>query len=163
MARQFRWILVAAVIALPAGLSAHQADQTDKPKPRDSRPQDPPRWKWWLNADDRQELGITDEQSARIDQIFESTMAPQRAKWREFERIEDDLSKMSKEGKADVATFAEKVTQVEKLRAELATTRTVMLYQMRQVLTAQQRPKVEALLRQRAEARRKQPAKTDRR
>jgi Spy/CpxP family protein refolding chaperone len=162
MARQFAWILVAAIISVPAGLAA---DQADKPRQqRDSRQQDgPPRWKWWLNADDRRELGLTDEQSAQIDQIFESTMPPQRAKWREFERLEKDLSKLSKDGTADIATFTQRVTEVEKLRAELAATRTVMLYRMRQVLTAEQRPKVEALLQRRAEARRKQSDRTDHR
>ena len=162
MRTQFAWILAATIIAATAGTVA--AQQTEKPQqPRDatSPPEAPARWKWWLNADDRKELGITDEQSAQIDQIFESTMPPQRSKWREFERLEDDLSNMSKQGKADVATFTQKVTQVENLRAELSITRTVMLYRMRQVLTPQQRPQVEALLKARSEARRKQSDKSD--
>ena len=162
MRTQFAWILAATIIAATAGTVAAQQRKSpnNSVAPR-ATPEAPARWKWWLNPDDRKELGITDEQSAQIDQIFESTMPPQRAKWREFERLEDDLSNISKEGKADVATFTQKVTQVENLRAELSITRTVMLYRMRQVLTPQQRPKVEALLKARSEARRKQSDKSD--
>jgi Spy/CpxP family protein refolding chaperone len=71
--------------------------------------------------------------------------------------------KMFKESTMDMVTFTQKVTQVEKMRAELATTRTTMLYSMRQVLTVQQRPKLDALLKARSEARRKQSDKSDHR
>ena len=147
-------------VLLPSAVDAYQAEKPDQQ--RDSRQQDDPqRRKWWLNPDDRKELGLTDDQSGQIDKVFEATMPSQRAKWREFERLEDDLMKMFKEGSLDVTTFTQKVTQVEKMRAELATTRTTMLYRMRQVLTAQQRVKLDALLRARSEARRKQSDKSD--
>jgi Spy/CpxP family protein refolding chaperone len=148
-----------AAIVLPSAVDAYQAEKPSQP--RDSRQDDPQRRKWWLNPDDRKELGLSDDQSSQIDKVFEATMPAQRAKWREFERLEDDLMKMFKEGTLDVATFTQKVTQVEKIRAELATTRTTMLYRMRQVLTAQQRVKLDALLKARSEARRKQSDKSD--
>jgi Spy/CpxP family protein refolding chaperone len=161
MRRQLTWILVTAAMVFPSAIDAYQADKPTQPQ-RDSRQQDDPqRRKWWLNPDDRKELGLTDEQSNQIDKIFESTMPSQRAKWREFEQLEDDLQKMFKESTVDVAAFTQKVTQVEKMRAELATTRSTMLYRMRQVLTAQQRPKLDALLKARSEARRRQSDKSD--
>ena len=160
MRRQLAWILLMTAVLLPSAVDAYQAEKPAQP--RDSRQQDDPqRRKWWLNPDDRKELGLTEDQSSQIDKVFEATMPAQRAKWREFERLEEDLMKMFKEGTLDVATFTQKVTQVEKMRAELATTRTTMLYRMRQVLTAQQRVKLDALLKARAEARRKQSDKSD--
>jgi Spy/CpxP family protein refolding chaperone len=149
-----------AAVLLPSAVDAYQAEKPAQQ--RDSRQQDDPqRRKWWLNPDDRKELGLTDDQSSQIDKVFEATMPPQRAKWREFEKLEEDLMKMFKEGTLDVPTFTQKVTQVEKIRAELATTRTTMLYRMRQVLTAEQRLKLDALLKARSEARRKQSDKSD--
>jgi Spy/CpxP family protein refolding chaperone len=148
---------MATTVALPLVTAANQTEKPQQPQ-RDSRQDSPPRPKWWLDPNDRKELGLTDDQSAQIDKIFESTMPAQRIKWREFERLEDDLSKLFKEGTVDATTFTQKVTQVEKMRAELATTRSIMLYRMRQVLTPQQRPKLEALLKARSEARRKQQA-----
>jgi Spy/CpxP family protein refolding chaperone len=167
MARHFRWLSIIAANALlfaPSSFASERQQQGgghDQRQGRDSRPQDPHRWKWWLNPDDRRELGITDEQSAQIDQIFESTMPAQRAKWREFEKLEEDLSKTIKDGTIDVALLTQQVDRVEKMRAELATTRTVMLYRISQVLTPQQRSKVEALRARREEARRKQSDKSD--
>lgn len=160
MRRQLTWILVTSAMVFPLAVEAYQ--QADKPtQQRDARQDDPQRRKWWLNPDDRKELGLTDDQSTQIDKIFEATMPSQRAKWREFERLEDDVQKMFKESTVDMATFTQKVTQVEKMRAELATTRATMLYRMRQVLTAQQRPKLDALLKARSEARRRQSDKSD--
>ena len=160
MRRQLTWILVTAAMVLPSALDAYQADKPTQQQ-RDSRQDDPQRRKWWLNPDDRKALGLTDDQANQIDKIFESTMPSQRAKWHEFEQLEDDLQKMFKESTTDVASFTQKVTQVEKMRAELATTRSTMLYRMRQVLTAQQRPKLDALLKARSEARRRQSDKSD--
>jgi Spy/CpxP family protein refolding chaperone len=159
MARQFAWVLLAAFAAAPA-LSAQTVQQPppggkEQKQNRETRPQDPNRFKWWIDADSRRELGITDAQSSQIDQIFEGTMPAQRAKWREVQQLEDALSKLLKEHVADVAYVTQQVERVEKLEAELRITRTVMLYRMNLVLTAEQRVKLEALRKRRDENRRK--------
>ncbi|HSC26407.1 MAG TPA: Spy/CpxP family protein refolding chaperone [Vicinamibacterales bacterium] len=159
MSRQCLWLLSAVLWLVPAAATGStQANETphrqDQRQSREGRPQDQ-RWKWWINPDDRTELGITDQQSAEIDRIFESTLPELRAKSRELDRLEKALSK-TMEGVIDVATLTREVDRVEKLRAEMTTTRTVMLYRIRQVLSPEQRPKMEALRARRAEARRKQ-------
>ncbi len=107
MRRQLTWILVTAAMVFPSAIDAYQAEKPTQQQ-RDSRQQDDPqRRKWWLNPDDRKELGLSDEQSNQIDKIFEATMPSQRAKWREFEQLEDDLQKMFKESTVDVAAFTE--------------------------------------------------------
>jgi len=111
-------------------------------KPEASHQEGPPRWKWWLHADSRKELGLTDKQSKKIDEIWESTAPKWREKMHELEKLEEALAKTIKENTADVTIVAQQVEKVEKLRAENATTRTVMIYRMHLLLTPEQRVKV---------------------
>jgi Spy/CpxP family protein refolding chaperone len=119
------------------------------------------RWKWWLH--DRAELGITDKQSAEIDKIFESTIPQQRAKREELERMEAVLATLTTENKVDVATVAQQAEKVESLRAEIAKTRTVMLYRINLLLSPEQRVKVKALIDKRNAERGRNPDSSKRR
>lgn len=160
MIRQFASVLVMVLLPYAPGAAAVAEPQHGRDDPqrqaRDSRQQDSHRWKWWINPDDRRDLGITDQQSATIDQIFESTMPAQRAKWREFEQLEAALAKTLKESTVDAAQVARQVEKVETMRAQLAQTRTMMLYRINQVLTPDQRTKVEEIRARREQERRKQ-------
>jgi Spy/CpxP family protein refolding chaperone len=126
----------------------------DGRKPDAVQQDGPPRWKWWLHPDSRKELGLSDKQSKKIDEIWESTAPPQREKWHELERLEEALAKTIKENTADVTVVAQQVEKVEKLRAENTAARTVMLYRMRLLLTPEQRVKVDEM-RARMDAERK--------
>ena len=132
-----------------AGQDERQKSNADRPDGKDGKD----RWKWWLY--DRAELGITDRQSADIDRIFEETIPGQRAKREELERLEGALAIVVKENRADVATVAQKVEQIESLRAELNKTRTVMLYRINLLLTPDQRAKLERLRARRDDERRR--------
>lgn len=161
MARKTAWILAAAIAyALPASATdvCEQPPQERSKEARSvsSRGEQRNRWKWWLH--DRAELGITDQQSAEIDQIFETTIPQQRETRRQLDQLEKQLEKMIEEGTADVATITQHVEQVEALRAQANKTRTVLLYRMHRVLTAEQRAKVQALVERREAERRRQPA-----
>ena len=156
MARHFAWVLAAVLLSTPALANERQGERHRDRESRDSR-QDSGRWKWWLNPEHRKELGITDEQSRQIDQIFESSFPPQRAKYREAEKLESEVSRMLKEGTADVATVSAKVEQLEKLQAERRAMRTVMLYRMNLVLSPEQRVKLEDFWKKREENRRRRP------
>jgi len=161
MARHFAWMLAAALLATPALAGDRQEEPKRDRQTRDSR-QDSNRWKWWINPEHRKELGITDEQSRRIEEIFESMFPPQRAKAREADTLEDELSRILKDATADVATVTAKVEHMEKLHAERRAMRTIMLYRMNQVLTPEQRVKLEAFWKKREANRRRQPERTDR-
>lgn len=168
MARQFLSVVIVALMAAPA-LAATPRERVQggqqPPRPardsRENRP-DPNSWKWWMNPDHRRELGITDAQSKEIEQIFQSGFPPQRANWREAEKLEAQLSKMIKESAADVATVQQLVERVERMNAERQIMRTVMLYRMGLVLTPEQRERLEAFRKRRDESnnRRRQPEKT---
>ncbi len=156
MARHFAWVLAAALLATPVLANDRQPSPQRDRDTREGR-QDSNRWKWWINPDHRKELGITDEQSKQIDEIFESSFPPQRAKYREAEKLDAELSRMLKESTADVQTVAAKVDQLEKLQAERRALRPVMLYRMNLVLSPEQRVKLENLWKKREENRRRHP------
>jgi len=123
-------------------------------KPEASHQEGPPRWKWWLHAETRKELRLTDQQSKKINEVWESTAPKLRDKWHELEKLEDALAATIKAYTADVIIVAQQVEKVEKLRAENNATRTVMIYRMHLLLTPEQRVKVDEM-RARMDAERK--------
>lgn len=173
MARQTAWVL-ALVITCAATLTALATtgeDQSrsdkpqtpltngkDKPAAATPAPDDRERWKWWLY--NKAEMGITDQQSAQINQIFESTMPKLREARQELDRAEKELSQVVKEHKADIATVSGLLDRVESARSIHNKTRTLMLYRMHLVLSADQRQKVQAW-RERQDAARKDKESSD--
>lgn len=155
MATHIAWVLMILLTAAPALAQPGRGPQQGRDA-RNERPQDPNRWKWWINPDDRRELGITDQQSAAIEEIWSSVAPKQRENWHELQRLEGELETTLKAASAEPAQVAEQVQKVEKLRAEMNTTRTVMLYRISQVLSPEQRVKLEAHRARREEERRRQ-------
>ena len=101
------------------------------------------RGKWWQDERFRQELGLTDEQSARLEVIFQKTQPVLRERMRSLDQAEDQLEQLIETG--DDATVMQHVSVVEGQRAELNKTRTMMLLRMRRALTADQWAKFTAL------------------
>jgi Spy/CpxP family protein refolding chaperone len=139
-----------------ASLCEHQrGDDQQKPQ-ADARPQeDPPRWKWWLHPDSKRELRLTEAQSKKINEIWDTTAPKQRDKMHELSQLEESLAKIIKENTADVGVVTQLVEKVERLRAETATTRTMMIYRMHLLLTPEQREKVDAMRKRFEEERKK--------
>ena len=162
MARQTIWVLALLVTCAPAGRlsasagvgqqvrpatpAATKDNKDNKEKDRDKadpKPDERERWKWWLY--DRAELGITDQQSTSINQIFESTIPKLRDTRQELDRAEDELSRTIKEHKADLAVVSGQLDRLESARSQHNKTRTLMLYRMHLLLSPEQRTKLEAL------------------
>lgn len=101
--------------------------------------------KWWTAEGPRQELGLTAEQSQRLEQIYQATLPKFRAAKKELDRQEFQFSELMKrnspppEGEVMAA-----IDRLEAARGDLGKLRTLMLYQMRRVLTPEQRAKLEA-------------------
>ena len=132
------------------------SDPEKQQPPTDARQQDdPPRWKWWLHPDSKRELRLTDAQTKKIDDIWQSTAPKQREKYDELHKLEEALAKTIKENTADVAVVEKQVDKVEKLRAETSATRTMMIYRMHLLLTPEQREKVDAMLKRFEEERKR--------
>lgn len=158
MARHTAWILAAAVLCAASAWAEpcdQQAQQSYPGRPEDRRsdprraPDDKRPPKWWVDEQSRAQLGISDQQSAEIEQIFSSSLPKLRAQRQELDQLETVLAQTIKDSVADPSVVKRQVDQVENLRAELNKGRTVMLYRMHRVLSADQRQKLQELFQRR--------------
>ena len=99
---------------------------------------------WWKDTQFQRELGLSAEQSARIDAIFQAAISQLRSKKEELDKQEDLLSQQIAAG-ADEALVTKQVDRVEAIRAHMNKMRTLMLLKERQVLSPEQRVKLNKL------------------
>ena len=122
-----RWLAVAVLLALAAPLHAQSFG-----------------FSWWKDAQFQRDLGLTPDQTAKIDAIFQSTISLLRQKKADLDRQEDELSLMIASG-ADESLVTRQVDKVESTRASMNKMRTLMLLHERQVLTPEQRVRLNKL------------------
>jgi Spy/CpxP family protein refolding chaperone len=101
------------------------------------------RGKWWQNDRFKAELGLTTEQSARLEEIFQKTLPTLRQRMHALDQAEEEFDRLVES--ADDASVMKHVEIVEEARAELNKARTVMLLRMRRTLTTDQWAKFTAL------------------
>jgi Spy/CpxP family protein refolding chaperone len=107
----------------------------------------PPRG-WWRTEAIVKDLGLTAEQTARLDAIFERAFPDLRLEREELERLESKLSRMIQDDRVDEASLARQIDRVETARASGNKTRSMMLTRMYRVLTRDQRVRFDALSKQ---------------
>jgi Spy/CpxP family protein refolding chaperone len=96
-------------------------------------------FKWWQSETFRRELGLTADQSAKIEAIFQATLPVLRRQKDALDKSEADFNQMVEA--SDDAQVMAQVAVVEAARSELNKSRTMMLLRMRRVLTPDQRVK----------------------
>ena len=101
------------------------------------------KFKWWQSDRYKTELMLTAEQSKRLEEIFQNALPALRAQMKTLDTAETELERLVQRGD-DSAVMAQ-VARVEAARAELNTSRTVMLLKMRKLLTSDQWIKFGAL------------------
>jgi Spy/CpxP family protein refolding chaperone len=106
----------------------------------------PPRW--WKNEAIVKDLGLTADQSTRIEAIFEVAFPELRQEREELEHLEAKFSRMIRDGQVDEATLARQIDRVETARASGNKTRSLMLMRMYRVLTHDQRLRFDELSKQ---------------
>lgn len=99
--------------------------------------------KWWLADQYIKELGLTAEQSKRLEEIFQNAVPTLKAQKRTLDKAEAEFEALIERG-SDAAVM-EQVNHLETARAELNKTRTMMLLRMKKVLTTDQWAKFTAL------------------
>ena len=109
------------------------------------------RFKWWQADKIQNELGLTKEQSTRLEEIFQSYLPALRKQKEALDVAEADFNKLVAKG--DYAATIAQVDVVEQARAALNKSRSLQLVHMRRVLTADQHAKLTAILRQRDDER----------
>ena len=100
------------------------------------------RYKWWQSAEVAAEIGLTAEQGADIEAIFQSIRPKLRELVRRLHREEDELTAVMHAMQAEEWEVALQIDKVEAARSALSKTRTLMLYRIHKTLTAGQ---IEAL------------------
>ena len=100
-------------------------------------------FKWWNSDQYRRELGLTAEQSKRIEEIFQNALPGLRAAKKSLDDAETEFGSLVQRG--DDAAVMAQVDQVEAARGALFKARTKMLLKMRRVLTTDQWIKLGAL------------------
>lgn len=100
-------------------------------------------FKWWQSAPYKKELGLTAEQTRRIEEIFQQALPRLKVQKTILDEAEAKFERLVERG--DDSTVMEQVNVVEAARAELNKTRTLMLLDMRKVLTRDQWAKFTAM------------------
>ena len=103
------------------------------------------KFKWWQSERFVQELGLTRDQSARIEEVFQATWPALHAAKADLDRLETELSRLIAEGTASEAKVLQQIDRVEASRSAMGRTRSLMLYRMHRLLSADQRVKLKAL------------------
>jgi Spy/CpxP family protein refolding chaperone len=106
-------------------------------------------FRWWADEKFQKEMKLTADQISRLEQVFQAAQPALRADERAVEKLEDELSKVFGEGKADEREFEQFVERVEAARANWRKNRTLMLFRLRCILTHEQHVKMKALREQR--------------
>jgi Heavy-metal resistance len=158
MARQIVWAIALVALIPSLGRASERGATCDReqasqqrgahpPAPSGAKPDrpgdHPPPPKWWIDPKLRADLGISDQQSALVEQIWQKSFAPLHEGREQLTKLEDALSNMTET--ADEAAVKAQIEKVENLRAELNKGRTLMIYRMNKVLTPDQRAKVKQM------------------
>lgn len=121
-----RWripaVLLAATASIVLALDAHAAQ----------------RFKWWQSGEVQEEVGLTAEQQADLEAIFQAIRPELRELMQRLEREEDELSRIMHAMQAEEWEVGLQIDKVEAARSVLSKTRTLMLYRMHRTLTDEQ-------------------------
>jgi len=121
-----------------------ESAQREQQKPDDRAGRPGPR-KWWQDERSKADLRLTDEQSARIEEIFHSAFTGMRSAYEELRRREEKLSALISAKDSTEAEVSRQADEVEAVRGELGKARVLMTYRMYRVLSPEQRVKLEEM------------------
>ena len=100
-------------------------------------------FKWWQSDHYKKELGLTAEQTRRMEEIFQKAMPQLKVQKSALDEAEAKFERLVEKG--DDTAVMEQINVVEAARADLNKGRTLMLYGMRKAMTRDQWLKFTAL------------------
>lgn len=100
-------------------------------------------FKWWNSEQYKHELGLTADQSRRLEEIFQAALPELRTHKKTLDDAEAEFNRVVQH--EDERAVLAQVDRVEAARAELNKARTLMLLRMRRTLTTDQWVKLGAL------------------
>ncbi len=141
--------LLAVICALvaPAGLSAsleaRTANQQDKSAGSHSAPRSP--FNWWKTDRYKQELRLTDAQSAEVEQIVQASLARMKADKEDLDTAQSDFRVLMERPSANQRELLKAAERLEMARYSIAKERTMMIVRIHSVLTPDQRRGLDAI------------------
>jgi len=99
--------------------------------------------KWWQSEQYRRELGLTTEQSKRLEDVFQAAVPTLKAHKKALDQAETEFERLVERG--DDGSVMDQVERVEAARAELNKAHTMMMLRMRRLLTTDQWARFNAL------------------
>jgi Spy/CpxP family protein refolding chaperone len=102
-------------------------------------------FKWWQDDKYQQELVLTDDQVARLEETFQALQPTLKTQKETLDTLEARLSKVVNDARSDEATVLQVLERVESARGDLSKSRTLMSFRMRRILTTDQNVKMKAL------------------
>jgi Spy/CpxP family protein refolding chaperone len=141
----------AALLLVPATGSAAECEKGQNPAAKgaqsnhaDGQDQGHQPPKFWVDPKLKAELGISDQQSATIEAIWQKGL-PQRTETRtRLDKLEAQLDQMMLDASFDEAAIVAQIDKVEAARTEASKARMLMLYRINKVLNPDQRAKLAA-------------------
>ena len=103
------------------------------------------RKRWWHDDEMKAELGLSPQQSAEVELVFQAALPRLRTAKKQLDLLETDLSRMIRERTAEESEVARLVDQVEAARSALSKERTLMLYRIHRILTPDQNARLKEL------------------
>ncbi len=138
-------ILIITCFALSApGLSAAEGtSQQSKSDGAHVMPRPPSRW--WTSEKYRQELRLTDEQSAEIERIVQGSMTRLKGDKEDLDRAQNDFRQLMERANGTERELLKAAERLEMARYLISKERTTMLVRIHSVLTPEQRRGLDAI------------------
>ena len=99
--------------------------------------------KWWTSEPYKRELGLTPDQSRKLEDIFQAAAPTLRTQRKALDDAEAQFEKLVNQDNEPVVI--EQINRVVSARADLNKSHSIMLYRMRRVLTPEQWTKLGTL------------------
>ena len=137
-------LLTGWVLAPGTGMSARlEATAQQDSSSSHSNPRPPSRW--WATDKYKQELKLTAEQSAEIEQIVQATLARMKADKEDLDRAQSDFRQLMERPATSQRELLKAAERLEMARYSIAKERTTMLVRIHSLLTPEQRRGLDAI------------------
>lgn len=97
------------------------------------------RHRWWHSEEIRTELGLTDDQSASLDDIYQKTLPKQHESMHRLNAEELTMSALIADMDVQEIDVTRQIDRVQAAQSELSKSRILMVFRMYRVLSAAQR------------------------
>jgi Spy/CpxP family protein refolding chaperone len=131
--------------ALDAAIAVHESPVAQAQQPTTAARGRGREWEWWKTPADRSLLGLTDDQTKRIDRIYRSYEEVSGPYSSDLNQQRETLETMARERLVSDGEFAVQLSRVSALQSRLWQERSLMLYKISRVLTTEQNVKLKDL------------------